>query len=102
MEKLANVHPGDILKLDFLDEYGLSAYRLAKEIGVPPIRISEIIRRKRAITPDTALRLGRYFGTSAELWIDLQRDYDLEEVADANKSEYDKITPIQPSKRVAA
>ena len=85
-----------------MDEDGLRAYKLAKEIGVPPIRISEIIRRKRAITPDTALRLARYFGASAELWINLQTSYDLEEVQYANKAEYDKITPIKPIERAAA
>jgi len=69
-------HPGEHLA-EFLDEYGISQYRLAKDIHVPPRRINEIVLGKRAITADTALRLGRYFGISAQFWMNLQSGYDL-------------------------
>jgi addiction module HigA family antidote len=75
---LGPVHPGEILWEDFMKPLGLSQYRVAQDIGVAPIRISEIVRGKRAITPDTAMRLGRYFGTSAMIWMRLQAQYDLE------------------------
>jgi len=75
---LAAIHPGEILLEDFMKPLGLSQYRLAHDIGVTPIRISEIIRGGRAITVDTALRLGQYFGTSAAVWMRLQVRYDLE------------------------
>ena len=71
-------HPGDVLREDFLKPLKLSQYALAKAIDVPQIRVSEIVNCKRAITPDTALRLARYFGTSAEFWIGMQATYDLE------------------------
>jgi addiction module HigA family antidote len=71
-------HPGDVLREDFLKPLGLSQYALAQAIGVAPIRVSEIVRGRRAITPDTALRLGRYFGTSAEFWLAMQARHDLE------------------------
>jgi addiction module HigA family antidote len=75
-------HPGEVLREDFLKPLGLSQYALAKAIGVPQIRVSEIVNGKRAITPDTALRLARYFGTSAEFWIGMQATYDLEMARD--------------------
>jgi antitoxin HigA-1 len=75
-------HPGEVLREDFLQPLRLSQYALAKAIGVPQIRISEIVNGKRAITPDTALRLARYFGTSAEFWIGMQATYDLETARD--------------------
>lgn len=71
------VHPGEILKTEFLEELDLTAYKLAQEISVPRGRIGDIIAGKRSITADTALRLGRYFGTSAQFWMNLQADYDL-------------------------
>ncbi len=77
-EKLPPVHPGEILWEDFMQPLGLSQYRVAKDIGVPALRISQIIRGQRAITADTALRLARYFGTSAVVWTRLQARYDLE------------------------
>jgi addiction module HigA family antidote len=76
------VHPGEVLLEDFMKPQGLSQYRVAKDIGVPTLRISQIIRGQRAITADTALRLARYFGTSAAVWLRLQARYDLE-VAEA-------------------
>lgn len=77
-KRLAPVHPGDILRHDFMEPLALSAYRLAKEIGVSVPTVNEIVRRRRAVTAEMALRLGRYFGTSAELWQNLQAQYDLE------------------------
>jgi addiction module HigA family antidote len=77
-EKLPPVHPGEVLLEDFMKPLGLSQYRVAKDIGVSPIRISQIVHGKRAITADTAMRLARYFGTSAEVWLRLQARYDLE------------------------
>jgi len=79
MDKLlAPIHPGEVLLEDFMKPLGLSQYRLAKDIGVAPIRISKIINGQRSISVDTAMRLARYFGTSAEVWLRLQVRYDLE------------------------
>ena len=75
---LPPVHPGEVLLEEFLHPMGLSQYRLAKDIGVPPRRINEIVHGKRAVTADTALRLARYFGTSARFWLNLQAQYDLD------------------------
>lgn len=76
--KMTPVHPGEILQEEFLEPMGLSQYRVAKEISVPPRRINEIVHGKRSITADTALRLARYFGTSERFWLNLQARYDLE------------------------
>jgi len=81
-KQLANITPGEILEEDFLKPLGLSQYRLAKDISVPPRRINEIVKGERAITADTALRLGRYFKMSAQFWLNLQTHYDLEVMAD--------------------
>lgn len=75
---MANITPGEILEEDFLKPHGLSQYRLALDIGVPPRRINEIVQGERAITADTALRLGRYFKMSAQFWLNLQSHYELE------------------------
>ena len=79
MNKLENIRPGEVLLEEFLLPMGLSQNRIAREIGVPPRRINEIVHGKRAITADTALRLARYFGMSEAFWMGLQADYDLEE-----------------------
>jgi addiction module HigA family antidote len=79
MEKLPNIHPGEILKTEFLVPLGISAYKLAKDIDIPQTRISAILKEKRRITADTALRLGQYFGNSAKFWLGLQNDFDIEE-----------------------
>ncbi|NUN10948.1 MAG: HigA family addiction module antidote protein [Ignavibacteriaceae bacterium] len=79
MRKLRNIHPGEVLLEEFLIPMQLSAYRLSKETGLPQTRISGIIKGKRSITADTALRFSRYFGNSAKFWLGLQIDYDLEE-----------------------
>ncbi|MBX3240822.1 MAG: HigA family addiction module antidote protein [Chitinophagaceae bacterium] len=79
MTRINNIHPGEILSEEFLVPLGISAYRLAKDIGIPQTRVSEILKGNRRITADTALRLGRYFGNSAKFWLGLQDDYDIEE-----------------------
>ena len=76
-KKLPPIHPGEILKEEFLEPMGISQYRLAKDISVPPRRINEIVHGKRAITADTALRLGRFFNISPQFWLNLQTRYDL-------------------------
>ena len=80
--QLPPIHPGDILIEEFLEPMGISQYRLAKDISVPPRRINEIVHGKRAITADTALRLGRFFGMSPQFWLNLQTRYDLEVAED--------------------
>jgi addiction module HigA family antidote len=78
IRKIAPVHPGEILIEEFLKPLGISQYKLAKDISVPPRRINEIVQGKRSITADTALRLARYFGLSERFWLNLQSRYDLE------------------------
>ena len=77
-KKLLPVHPGEVLLEEFLKPMGISQYRLAKDISVPPRRINEIVHGKRAVTADTALRLSRYFGSSERFWLNLQTRYDIE------------------------
>ena len=81
-QTLSPVHPGEILLLEFLEPMELSQYALAKAIGVPPRRINEIVLGKRAISADTALRLGRYFGMEPQFWLNLQSRYDLDVARD--------------------
>jgi len=78
MERLPNIHPGEILKEEFLDPFEISAYKLSKEIKIPQTRISQIIKGNRRITADTALRLSEFFGNSPQFWLGIQDDYDLE------------------------
>jgi antitoxin HigA-1 len=80
--KIPPVHPGEILKEEFLDPMEISQYRLSKDISVPPRRINEIVHGKRSITADTALRLGRFFDMSPQFWTNLQAHYDLEKESD--------------------
>jgi addiction module HigA family antidote len=82
MKRLPPIHPGEVLLEDFMKPLGLSQYRVAKDIGVPALRINQIVHGKRSITADTAMRLARYFGTSAVVWLRLQARYALE-VAEA-------------------
>ena len=82
LQKPAPIHPGEILLEEFLKPLGLSQYRLAKDISVPPRRINEIVLGKRAISPDTALRLARFFGLSDRFWMNLQARYDIEVAKD--------------------
>ena len=79
MAKLENIHPGEVLLEEFLKPLKISAYRLSKDIGIPQTRVSEILKGRRRITADTALRLSKYFGTSAKFWLGLQDDFDIEE-----------------------
>ncbi|MCB0646164.1 MAG: HigA family addiction module antidote protein [Saprospiraceae bacterium] len=79
MNKLKNIHPGEILEEEFLKPMGLTAYKLSQAIGVPQTRISQIIKGRRRITADTALRLAKFFGTSTKFWLGLQNDFDIEE-----------------------
>ncbi len=81
-DKLPPIHPGEVLLEDFLQPLGITQYRLAKDIAVPPRRVNEIVHGLRGISADTALRLSRYFGTSAEMWMNLQSRYDLERQRD--------------------
>ncbi|UAB83910.1 HigA family addiction module antidote protein [Zunongwangia sp. SCSIO 43204] len=97
MNKLNNIHPGEILKEEFLDPLEITAYRLSKETFIPQTRISEIINRKRRITADTALRFSKFFGTSAKFWLGLQDDYDLEEEKNLKDQEFNNIKPLENS-----
>ncbi|WP_130875065.1 HigA family addiction module antitoxin [[Pseudopropionibacterium] massiliense] len=92
--KMAPVHPGEILVEEFLNPMGITQHRLAISIGVPPRRINEIVHGKRRITADTALRLGRFFGVSPQFWINLQSHYDLEIEKEVLGEELDKIQPL--------
>jgi addiction module HigA family antidote len=98
MADFAPIHPGEILREEFLDPMGISAYRLAKDLGVPLTRITAILDGQRAITADTALRLSRYFGMSEHFWINLQSHYDIEVAKEALGTRLD--TEVKP--RVAA
>ncbi len=94
MKSLENIHPGEILQEEFLVPLGISAYRLAKDTFLPQTRISEIIKGRRRITADTALRLSRYFGNSAKFWLGLQNDFDLEEENELKRKELTNIHQI--------
>ncbi|MCF8364043.1 MAG: HigA family addiction module antidote protein [Prolixibacteraceae bacterium] len=96
MDKLANIHPGEILLEEFLYPLKITAYRLSKDTGIPQTRISQIIKGKRRITADTALRLSSYFGNSAKFWLGLQDDYDIEEEIEGNKDIFVKIKKNAP------
>jgi addiction module HigA family antidote len=99
--KLAPIHPGEILREEFMTPHGLSQNALARALGVPPRRINEIVLEKRGITADTALRLARFFNTTAELWTGLQADYDLR-LARSKKArtierEVEPLAALQPA-----
>ncbi len=91
MKKLKNIHTGEILKEEFLDQIKISAYKLSKDLKIPQTRISQILQSKRRISADTALRLSLYFNTSAKFWIGLQVDYDIEEAMNKNKDSIQSI-----------
>ncbi len=95
MSKLAPIHPGEVLKEDFIEPLGLTQHKVAVAIGVPPRRINEIVHGKRRITAGTALRLSRYFGTTDLFWINLQNRYDIEIEKDALGHSLDSIQPLQ-------
>jgi addiction module HigA family antidote len=91
MDKLKNVHPGEVLQAEFLLPMEITAYRLSSDIGIPQTRISEIIKGNRRITADTAIRLGSYFGNSARFWLGLQNDFDIEEEMNRKGGEFEAI-----------
>ena len=98
MEKLAPIHPGEVLMEDFIEGFGITQHKLALSIGVPPRRVNEIVHAKRGITADTALRLGRYFGTTAQFWLNLQDRFELDLVQDRIQ---DQLTTIKPLRSTA-
>lgn len=100
MARRKPVHPGEVLKSDFLDELNLTAYRLAKDLHIQKSRISAIVNAERAISADTALRLSRYFGNSAEFWLNLQSDYDLELIRRSTSKQIER--EVRPFKECAA
>jgi len=91
MEKLANIHPGEILFYEFLEPLEISAYRLSKNLKIPQTRISEIIKGNRRVTADTALRLSKYFGNSAKFWLGIQDDFDIENQKGNKEAELNEI-----------
>jgi len=91
MGKLDNIHPGEVLREEFMIPLEITAYRLSKDLGIPQTRISEILKGRRRISADTALRLSKYFGNSVKFWLGLQDDYDLEEELNSRKREFQKI-----------
>lgn len=101
-EKLLPIHPGEILREDFMKPLGISMNKLALDLHVPVTRIAEIVRGQRAVTPDTALRLGRYFNTSARFWINAQASYELEVAQDELQSTIERdVRPLASSAPVA-
>lgn len=94
MENISNIHPGEILDKEFLEPLGITAYKLSKAIDVQQTRISLIIKGERGITADTAIRFSKFFGTSPEFWMNLQREYDLRRVKFEIKDIIDNIVPI--------
>ena len=100
-KKLSPIHPGEILREEFMKPHGLSQNALARSLGVPPRRINEIVLEKRGITEDTALRLARFFNTTAEMWTGLQADYDLRlaryEKERQIERDVEPMTPLQPA-----
>jgi len=95
MEKIPNIHPGEVLQEEFLTPLNITPYRLAKETHIPQTRISEIIKGNRRITADTALRLSHFFGNSAKFWLGLQDDFDLEMELGEKREELEHIKPFE-------
>ncbi len=91
MEKLKNIHPGEVLLEEFLNPLKLSAYKLSKDLKIPQTRISEIVKGNRRVTADTALRLSQYFGNSAKFWLGLQDDFDIETENEIKETELKSI-----------
>ncbi|UAL30697.1 HigA family addiction module antidote protein [Nocardioides rotundus] len=89
------IHPGEVLMEDFIEGFGITQHKLAVSIGVPPRRINEIVHGKRAISADTALRLGRYFGVDPQFWLNLQTRYDLEVAQDRVADQVEAIAPVR-------
>lgn len=95
MSKLKNIHPGEILQEEFLVPLNITAYKLAKDIGIPQTRISEIVKGNRRITADTALRFSKYFDNSAKFWLGLQDDFDIEEEQNAKGKTLNSIKTLK-------
>lgn len=95
MKKIPNIHPGEILKEEFLVPFHISAYKLAKETKIPPTRISQILKGRRSITADTALRFSKFFGTTPDFWLGLQIEYDLREEISLKYKEINTIKTIE-------
>jgi addiction module HigA family antidote len=91
MNTLPNIHPGEVLLEEFLEPLKISAYRLSKELRIPQTRVSQILKGKRRITADTAIRLSKFFGNSAKFWLGLQDDFDLEEEKRLKENEFNRI-----------
>ena len=90
-----NIHPGEVLEKEFLEPLGISAYRLSKETFIPQTRISQILKGKRRVTADTALRLSMYFGTSDHFWLGLQNDFDVEQERNNKLEEFRQIVSLR-------
>lgn len=97
MKRLPNVHPGEVLREEFLIPLGMTAYQLAHRIGVPQTRVSEILRGRRTVTAETALLLGRCFHTTPQFWLNLQAAYDLEEAATRTRKRLDSVRAVPES-----
>ncbi len=95
MENLKNIHPGEILQEEFLIPLEISAYKLSKDLKIPQTRISEIVKGKRRVTADTALRLSKYFGNSPKFWLGLQDDFDIEEGREIKNLELQSIKKFE-------
>ncbi len=100
MEKLPNIYPGEVLFEEFLKPMGISAYRLSKDLHIPQTRISEILKKNRRITADTALRLSKYFGTTPKFWLGLQDDYDIEEELKSKTEEFEIIMNVKATQNM--
>lgn len=94
MERLPNIHPGEILNEEFLLPMKITPYRLAKDTGIPQTRVSQIIKGRRRITADTAIRLSRFFGNSVKFWLGIQDDYDIRTTLDEKKEEFEHIKQV--------
>ena len=102
MRILKNIHPGEVLKEEFLEPMGITVYRLSKETGLSQTRISQIVKGERSITAETALKLGKFFSVPVEFWMKLQALYDIEEAQKRYKKDIESIHTFSDSKRAAA
>ena len=102
MRTLKNIHPGEVLKEEFLGPMGISVYRLSKETGLSQTRIGQIIRGERSVTAETALKLGKFFGVPAEFWMNLQALYDIEEAQKLYKKDIESMHTAREFQRSAA
>lgn len=102
MRILKNIHPGEVLKEEFLEPMGITVYRLSKQTGLSQTRISQIVKGERSISAETALKLGKFFGVPAEFWMNLQALYDIEEAQKRYKKDIESIHTFSDSKRAAA